>query len=149
MRLLLDSSVLLTYVASPNRERSAVFALLTAAVYGDASLVWSEQIEHEVWVVLHRKPGLLRATSLEHAEATILLLDVSLVKAPDVLGPYERVCRDPDDDMIVATAIAAACDVVVTLDRDLLDLFEHRGVLFVKPGGALEMLRGSGPLPRA
>ena len=75
------------------------------------------------------------------------LLDASLVKAPVVLGPHERVFRDPNDDVIVATAIAAACDAVVTLDRDLLDLVDHRGVRFIKPGGALGLLRGLGPLP--
>ena len=30
-------------------------------------------------------------------------------------------CRDPKDDMIIATAIAARADFIVTTDRDLLD----------------------------
>jgi len=29
-------------------------------------------------------------------------------------------CRDPKDDMIIATAIAARADFIVTTDRDLL-----------------------------
>jgi len=30
-------------------------------------------------------------------------------------------CRDPKDDMIIATATAARADFIVTTDRDLLD----------------------------
>ena len=30
-------------------------------------------------------------------------------------------CRDPKDDMIIATAIAAHANFIVTTDRDLLD----------------------------
>ena len=38
-------------------------------------------------------------------------------------------CRDPKDDMIVATAIAAHGDYIVTTDRDLLDDAELRARL--------------------
>lgn len=149
MRLLLDSSALLTYLASPNRERSAIFAMLQIAAYLDVTLVWSDRIEQEIRSALRRKPALLRAVSVEDAEATLSLLHAVLDKAPALLGPPERVCRDPNDDVIVAAALAGACNAVVTLDHDLLSLVEHRGVLFVKPGGALELLRNLGPPPRA
>ena len=38
-------------------------------------------------------------------------------------------CRDPKEDMIVATAIAAHADYIVTTDRDLLDDAELRARL--------------------
>lgn len=121
--------------------------MLRAAAHLDAILLWSEPIEHEIRAALRRKPALLRTVSLEEAQATLSLLDASLEKVPVVLGPHERVCRDPNDDVIVATAVAGACNVVVTLDRDLLALVEYRGVVFIKPGGALDLLRELGPLP--
>lgn len=134
-------------MASPNRERSALFALLRAAAYRDASLVWSGHIEHEVRSALRRKPALARLASAEQLELTLADLDALLERVPVVLGPHERVCRDPNDDVIVATALAGSCNAVVTLDRDLLALVEHRGVRFMKPGGALGLLREAGPLP--
>ena len=30
-------------------------------------------------------------------------------------------CRDPKDDIVIATAVAATADFIVTTDRDLLD----------------------------
>ena len=44
--------------------------------------------------------------------------------ASDPSPPYQTVCRDPDDDYLVALARAALVDALVTGDRDLLELEE-------------------------
>ncbi len=36
--------------------------------------------------------------------------------------PAVQVCRDPNDDYVVATALAASASYLVTRDKDLLDL---------------------------
>ena len=45
----------------------------------------------------------------------------------------EPICRDPDDDKIIGTALAGKCNCIVTGDRDLLDLRRVRGVQMVSP----------------
>jgi predicted nucleic acid-binding protein len=45
----------------------------------------------------------------------------------------ERVRRDPDDDAIAHAAWIAACEVVITGDRDLLVSETWRGVRFLTP----------------
>jgi putative PIN family toxin of toxin-antitoxin system len=45
----------------------------------------------------------------------------------------EPVCRDPDDDMVLATAIAGEADVMVTGDEDLLVLGSHAGISILSP----------------
>ena len=42
-------------------------------------------------------------------------------------------CRDPDDDMILATGIAARANCIVTGDNDLLDLKQYQGIPIIKP----------------
>ena len=42
-------------------------------------------------------------------------------------------CRDPDDDMVLATAVAAQADCIVTGDNDLLDLKQYNGIPIMKP----------------
>jgi putative PIN family toxin of toxin-antitoxin system len=54
----------------------------------------------------------------------------------------ERVCRDRDDDQVLATALAGAADVIVTGDEDLLVLREFRGIRILTPRRFLELLAG-------
>jgi putative PIN family toxin of toxin-antitoxin system len=44
------------------------------------------------------------------------------------------VCRDPDDDIVLGTALAGACQCVITGDADLLTLTRYRGVDILSPG---------------
>jgi predicted nucleic acid-binding protein len=55
------------------------------------------------------------------------------VVEPVALEP--QVSRDPDDDVVLGTAVAGRCDAIVTWDRDLLDLTTHRGIVIVSPRG--------------
>jgi putative PIN family toxin of toxin-antitoxin system len=43
-------------------------------------------------------------------------------------------CRDPDDDIVLGTALAGACQCVITGDADLLTLKRYRGVDILSPG---------------
>ena len=47
--------------------------------------------------------------------------------------------RDPDDARIIAEAVAGSADVLVTGDRDLLDLAAHSPVRIVNPRGFWEL----------
>ena len=44
------------------------------------------------------------------------------------------VCRDPDDDNIIATAISGQCSCIVTGDKDLLDLETVKSIHILSPG---------------
>jgi predicted nucleic acid-binding protein len=43
------------------------------------------------------------------------------------------VCRDPDDDRVLECALAAGAKVIVSGDRDLLDLGAFRGTPITSP----------------
>ena len=49
-----------------------------------------------------------------------------------------RVCRDPDDDRVLAAAIAGEAEAIVTGDADLLVLEAFEGVRILAPRGFLE-----------
>jgi uncharacterized protein len=55
-------------------------------------------------------------------------------------------CRDPDDDRVLATAVAARTDCLVTGDADLLVLDRYAGIPIVRPADfrALETRQGEG-----
>jgi putative PIN family toxin of toxin-antitoxin system len=45
----------------------------------------------------------------------------------------QSICRDPDDDLILACALEAGADYLVTGDADLLDLKIFKGIQIVTP----------------
>jgi len=51
--------------------------------------------------------------------------------------------RDPDDDMIIACALHARADYIVTRDKDLLSLGAYQGVRMVTPRQFLDLLDAS------
>jgi predicted nucleic acid-binding protein len=50
------------------------------------------------------------------------------------------IATHPEDDLIVATALSAKADYLVTGDRKLLELGTYAGITFVSPRGFLDHL---------
>ena len=48
-------------------------------------------------------------------------------------------CRDANDEFLLALALAAEADVIVSSDRDLLEMHPWRGIPIVTPAQFLEM----------
>jgi len=69
--------------------------------------------------------------SNQAGEAVRLLQTRSAIVNPMNLG--RPVSRDPDDDNVIATAVAAACDCIVTGDKDLLCLKRFQGIEILPP----------------
>jgi len=67
----------------------------------------------------------------------ILYLGVALLVDP-ILVP--RIAPDPDDDVVIGTALAAKADLIVTGDHALLSVGEYEGVRIVSVLQALDVL---------
>jgi uncharacterized protein len=63
--------------------------------------------------------------------------NVSIVEPRKLPQP---VCRDPDDDEVLATAIAAEADIILTGDLDLLILKIFHGIKILSPRQFVELL---------
>jgi putative PIN family toxin of toxin-antitoxin system len=63
-----------------------------------------------------------------------------IIDPPPLAAP---VSRDPDDDAILALAIAAQADVIVSGDKDLLALGSHAGIPIVDVAAALARINVS------
>ncbi len=75
--------------------------------------------------------GKFKYTDQEADEAIALLESQVDIVTPGSLG--QPVCRDPDDDQILATALAALAECIVTGDKDLLVLHSYQDIEIVSP----------------
>ncbi|MCC9004437.1 MAG: putative toxin-antitoxin system toxin component, PIN family [Candidatus Competibacter sp.] len=55
----------------------------------------------------------------------------------------KQICRDADDDAVLACALAAKADVIVTGDKDLIVLHPWNGIQILSPADALQWLTSS------
>jgi putative PIN family toxin of toxin-antitoxin system len=79
-------------------------------------------------------------TSREQALAEVRQL-AEVVEPPPLPQP---VCRDPDDDEVLALALAAQVDLIVSGDDDLLVLQAFEGIPILTPAQALQHIGTGG-----
>ena len=125
LKAVLDTNVLVAAFAA----RGVCAELLEHCVH-EHRLFTSEYILAELRQALVRKLG----ASGRDGDAAVALLRTRLtVVEPVELG--RRVCRDAKDDPILGTAAAAHGDVLVTGDKDPLEVGEHEAIRIVSPRG--------------
>jgi uncharacterized protein len=139
-RAVLDSSVLISAFLTP---KGIPGQLLDAAESGAFVLCLSDAILLETASVLLREHKLqqryafdpARAESFCDGLAAIALMATGLPDLPDAVP------LDPKDNPIVATAVAAGAEYLVTGDRrHLLKLERYAGIAIITPRRFLEIL---------
>ncbi len=100
-----------------------------------AQIIVSPDILRELEEQLRRKARLNPTEAREVIRA--LRADCEVVKAAPLPKP---VCRDADDDRILAAALAGQADAIVTGDQDLLVLKRFQAIPIVNPRACLAML---------
>jgi uncharacterized protein len=70
-------------------------------------------------------------TEQEATQAVELIRSVAEIVVPTSLE--SRICRDPDDDAILGTALAGNAACIVTGDADLLVLGQFHGIRILRP----------------
>lgn len=131
MRVVLDTNVLFAAFVT-----HGVCAGLYEECLLQADLIASDQILKELSAQLVSKGKFTKADAREVVRA--------VRKNAELVSPTpleRRVCRDSDDDWILATALTAQADAIVTGDKDLLVLGEFQGIPIVSPRGFLELLQ--------
>ena len=120
IRVVADANVLIS--AALARSPTAPSALvLDAALDGRIELVSSPSLLAEITSVLTRE-RLRRYLSLDEAERFVADLASQTALSIDAPKPHPAICRDPADDYLVALALHAGAEAIVTGDRDLLEL---------------------------
>jgi len=136
MRAVLDTNV----VVSALLWGGVPFDLIHAAGNNALRLFTSPASITELREVLARQylADRLAARRSTAEDAVRLYVRLATEVRPTVV---ERVvAKDADDDEVIAAALAAKADIIVTGDRHLLSLLSYGGVRILTPGEAVRML---------
>ena len=126
MRLVLDTNV----VASALLWGGVPHLLLQAAHGKRIELFTSTPLPAELTSILGRRKFLRKI------EISMLSIDQLVDRYAELTTlvrpvPMPRVAPDPDDDVVIGTALAAKAELIVTGDRPLLSVTTYQGVHFV------------------
>jgi putative PIN family toxin of toxin-antitoxin system len=136
VRVVLDTSVLVAAVRSPT---GASKVLLDAALSGQVEMLISTALVLEYEAVLTRTEHLrVSEFSLGEVEG---LLDAICRKAikVSIQWQWRLQLHDPDDEMVLETAINGHAEAIVTFNRtDFIHAGRHFGLKVLSPREALE-----------
>lgn len=117
MRVVADANVFVSAALGRSPESPSV-QIINAALDGRLQLVMSPALLAEIVDVLSR-PRIRKRISAEDAQLFLADIAAQAVMFADPPDP-PSVCRDPDDDYLVALAAVSGAAVLVSGDDDLL-----------------------------
>jgi uncharacterized protein len=129
VRVVFDTNVLYSALAAKGFCEEVVDEAVA-----ECPIVWSDPLKQELESLLTplHKIGPATRVALE------AYVDLCEFVEPEPLD--KRVCRDKDDDVVLATALGGKADVIVTGDEDLLVLKKFRGIEILSPRQFLKLL---------
>jgi uncharacterized protein len=134
LRIVFDTNVLFSAFVS----HGACAGLYEECLLGE-QIVVSPDILSELREKLLAKARLSEEETREVIEA--VMSDADVMSTTPLQAP---ICRDPDDDMVLAAALSAGADAIVTGDNDLLVLKQFQGIPILTPRDCLALIRGGG-----
>ena len=136
MREFLDTNVLVSAFAS-----RGLCADVLRHVLSEHSLLVGEIVLNELTDVLRKRLGVPEKTV---AEIESFLQEQEVVPVPREMPAIA--VRDSDDLKVLASAVAARADVLVTGDHDLLDVASQAPLRILDPRGFWKLVRNDEPL---
>ena len=137
MRVVADTNVVVSGLLwhGPSRQ------LLNVARQGTVELFTSGALLAELEEVLQREKFLkqLTAAQIQPHDLVTGYAALATVAQPAQIAPV--VLRDPDDDAVIACAVAAAAENIVSGDGDLLALKKYQEIEILKVAAFLVRIR--------
>ena len=137
MRLVLDTNVVVSGLLWDGKPRR----LIQSALSGKSTLFSSLAMLDELGEVLAREKfrSRIEALYLPVDEIVDRYADLTTVVRPRAIP---RIAPDPDDDVVIGTALAAAASLLVTGDKALLSALRFETVKIVPVSAAILALEG-------
>ena len=144
MRVLLDTNIFISYLL-PSGHEGPIQAIVEAAVEGAFVLLLPAELAKEFSRKVATKKYLARRILPREASELMGILAQVAEVIPEIPETIPRATRDEKDDYLLAHALLAKADFLVTGDEDLLVLGVVDGVKIVSPSKFLRVLQAGAP----
>lgn len=135
MRVVVDTNIVVSAFLWGGNPR----AILEAARRQDITLFTSAALIAELEDVLAREKFAKRVAQVG-SSVTQMLGDYLALAHLVLPTSHPSVVRDPDDDHVLAAALAAQAEIIVSRDNDLLTLASYQGIPILKAVEALQRI---------
>ena len=135
MRIVADTNVVVSALLWGGTPEKILFAARARHIELYSSPALIAELEEIVGRQKFIKPLARTGSSAAQLVSDYLAL-VAMVAPTDI----PKVVRDPDDDQVLACALAADADLIVSSDSDLLTLQEYQGIRIVNPTAAITLI---------
>jgi putative PIN family toxin of toxin-antitoxin system len=132
VRIVLDTNVAfsaLLWRGTPHQLLNALATRLTAQIFSSPRLL------EELSDILSRAAASKQLSLIGKTARDVLADYLAVIELVEPAEP-PRVARDPDDDHVLACALAANAELIVSGDRDLLDLATYQSIQIVTAADA-------------
>lgn len=136
MRAVLDTNLLVSYLLTHHPPIATIIDGFLAQ--DEFVMVTAPKLLAELDRVL-TYPKLQRYYTDEERTRFVALI-MALGEVVDLPETIPRICRDPDDDRLIACAVVGKADVIVSGDNDLLALERVGGIPILTAAQFLAML---------
>jgi uncharacterized protein len=138
MRITLDTNQLVRALMRPPELATFVMAWESRRFSIICSLALLEEYDR---VLAYPEVAYLIFPELLRAFRSHLIYDIEIIDPIPII----QICRDPDDDKVIATAIAGKVDYLVTDDNDLLtpevaELLRNAGIATISADALVKLL---------
>lgn len=136
MRVVLDTNVVvsaLLWGGTPER-------LIELASEGEPTLVTSNALLAELAEILDRQKFGAKLKEQKTSPAEVVALYAQLAEVIEAASIDEAALRDPDDAAVLACALAARADAIVSGDHDLVSLGIFREIPILSPADCLQRI---------
>ena len=137
LRIVLDTNIVISGLIWRGAPHQVMLALADDKLAAYTSYAMVSELTRQLLGTKLGRELIKRDISAQH-------LVMSYTALCEVVSPAplaQPICRDPDDDAVLACAKAANADLIVSGDQDLLVLQAFDGIQIVTAAQALEGLR--------
>ena len=130
MKAVLDTNVLVSATLFGGIPEQVLASARSGRFESVTSLALLDEFEDVLVRKFHQDAAIAHALRNEVESSTTLVEPTEVV----------RITRDPDDDLLLAVAVAASVDAIVSGDADVLDVGSHRDIEILTPRAFLDRL---------